>query len=217
MLRFKHIKFAYIAGGKVYSVTTDKSVENQRVKLTVTNEDGVISASVTSVTPIELLRLSAEFEYEFKSISRVFLNGYQSWTDSTEHPINGRLRGVDHIPKPIADKYAFSQYGDYTFTRYSLKKGVMHGFSYGYIRNYDVYDFIGSLNEDSGFTTIRTDCAAGRVLAFKECSELHIENSFEGLKLYIGRGSEDEVFDKWFGLMGIAKRDLPRIHGYTSW
>ncbi|MBP5267349.1 MAG: alpha-galactosidase, partial [Ruminococcus sp.] len=217
MLRFKHIKFAYIAGGKVYSVTTDKSVENQRVKLTVTNEDGVISASVTSVTPIELLRLSAEFEYEFKSISRVFLNGYQSWTDSTEHQINGRLRGVDHIPKPIADKYAFSQYGDYTFTRYSLKKGVMHGFSYGYIRNYDVYDFIGSLNEDSGFTTIRTDCAAGRVLAFKECSELHIENSFEGLKLYIGRGSEDEVFDKWFGLMGIAKRDLPRIHGYTSW
>ncbi|MBO4867816.1 MAG: alpha-galactosidase [Ruminococcus sp.] len=217
MLRFKHIKFAYITGGKVYSVTTDKTVENQRVKLTITNDNGVISASVTSVTPIELLRLSAEFEYDFKSVSRVYLNGYQSWTDSIEHPINGRLHGVDHIPKPIADKYAFSQYGDYTFTRYSLKKGVMHGFSYGYIRNYDVYDFIGSLNEDCGFTTIRTDCAAGRVLAFKECSELHITDSFEGLKLYIGRGSEEEVFDKWFGLMGMEKRDIPRIQGYTSW
>lgn len=124
MLRFRHIKFAYITGGKVYSVTTDKTVENQRVKLTVTNKDGVISASVSSATPIELLRLSAEFEYEFKSVSRVYLNGYQSWTDSVEHPINGRLRSVDHIPKPIADKYAFSQYGDYTFTRYSSKKAL---------------------------------------------------------------------------------------------
>ena len=217
MLKFKHIKFAYIAGGKVHSVTTDKTVENQRVKLTVTNEDGIISASVTSKTPIELLRLSAEFEYEFKSVSRVYLNGYQSWTDSVEHLPNSRLHGVDHIPKPIADKYAFSQYGDYTFTKYSLKKGVMHGFSYGYIRNYDVYDFIGSLNEDSGFTTIRTDCAAGKVLAFKECSELHIENSFEGLKLYIGRGSEDEVFDNWFGLMDKPRRDMRPIRGYTSW
>ncbi len=217
MLRFRHIKFAYITGGKVYSVTTDKTVENQRVKLTVTNKDGVISASVSSATPIELLRLSAEFEYEFKSVSRVYLNGYQSWTDSVEHPINGKLRGVDHIPKPIADKYAFSQYGDYTFTRYSSKKGVMHGFTYGYIRSYDMYDFIGSLNENSGFTTIRTDCGFGRVLAFKECSELHIEDHFEGLKLYIGSGSEEEVFDRWFELMDIPKRDIPKIHGYTSW
>lgn len=217
MLRFRHIKFAYITGGKVYSVTTDKTVENQRVKLTVTNEDGVISASVTSATPIELLRLSAEFEYDFKSVNRIFLNGYQSWTDSTEHLPYGRLHGIDHIPKPLAEKYAFSQYGDYTFTRYSLKKGVMHGFTYGYIRSYDVYDFIGSLNEDSGFTTIRTDRDKGRVLAFKECSELHIEDHFEGLKLYIGSGSEDEVFDRWFGLMGISPRTDKPISGYTSW
>ena len=217
MLEFRNIKFAYRADGKVYSVTTDKSVENQRVKLDISFEDGILRASVVSVTPIELLRLSAEFGYSFKSVSRVFLNGYQSWTDSVEHTPGGRLRGIDHIPKPIADKYAFSQYGDYTFTRYSTKKGVMHGFSYGYIRNYDVYDLIGSLNEDSGFTTIRTDCAEGRVMVFKECRDLMIDNSFEGLALFIGKGSEDEVFDRWFSAMGRKPLPAPPVSGYTSW
>ncbi|MBQ8966602.1 glycoside hydrolase family 36 protein [Ruminococcus sp.] len=217
MLVFKHIKFAYLAGGKVYSVTTGKTVENSRVKLKVENTGGVISASVETATPITLLRLSAEFEYDFKSVSRIFLNGYQSWTDSVEHTTADRLHGIGHIPKPLADRYAFSQYGDYTFTHYSMKKGSMHGFSYGYVRNYDVYDFIGSLNEQSGFTTIRTECSAGKLLAFKECNDLKIENSFDGLKLYIGQGSEDEVFDEWFRLMGIARRPASPVKGYTSW
>ena len=217
MLKLKNIKFAYRADGKVYSVTANKSVENQRVKLEISDADGIVSASVKTVTPIELLRLSAEFDYEFKSINRVFLNGYQSWTDSTEHSPSDRMRGIDHIPKPLADRYAFSQYGDYTFTRYSMKKGVMHGFTYGYVRSYDVFDFIGSLNEDSGFTTIRTDCAAGRVMAFKECRDLKIEQCFDGLKLFVGRGSEDEVFDKWFSLMGIQRRPAAPVFGYTSW
>ena len=217
MLKFKNIKFAYQADGKVHSVTTDKTVENQRVKLTVSYENDMVTASVKSVTPIELLRLSAEFEYEFKSVSRVFLNGYQSWTDSVEHTPNSKMHGIDHIPAPIAGKYAFSQYGDYTFTHYSMKKGVMHGFSYGYVRNYEIYDFIGSLNEDSGFTTIRTDLSSGKVIAFKECRDLQIDNSFEGLKLYVGQGNESEVFDRYFELFGRPALPAPKISGYTSW
>ena len=74
MLEFRNIKFVYMAEGKIFSVTTDKTVENKRVKLTVENDDGIISARIDSVTPIKLLRLSAEFGYDFKSISRIFLN-----------------------------------------------------------------------------------------------------------------------------------------------
>ena len=43
MLEFRNIKFVYMAEGKIFSVTTDKTVENKRVKLTVENEDGIIS------------------------------------------------------------------------------------------------------------------------------------------------------------------------------
>lgn len=217
MLEFRNIKFVYMAEGKIFSVTTDKTAKNKRVKLTVENEDGIISARIDSVTPIKLLRLSAEFGYDFKSISRIFLNGYQTWTESFEHTPAGKMRGIDHIPKPLQDKYVFSAYGDYGFTRYSTKRGAMHGFTYGYIRNYDSYDFIGSLNEDSGFTVIRTDCSEGKVMAFKECKDLEIESEYEGLRLYIGKGSEDGVFDKWFSLMGIKALTAPNITGYTSW
>lgn len=217
MLKLKNIKFAYMAGGKIFSVTTDKTVENKRVTLEISNEDGVISAWIKTVTPIKLLRLSAEFEYEFRSVTRVFLNGYQSWTDSIEHTPNGRMHGIDMIPKPIADKYAFSQYGDYNFTLYSMKKGNMHGYSYGYMRNYDNYDFIGSLNEDTGFTCIRANCPENKVICFKECKELEVSDCYEGLKLYSGSGSENEVFDRYFELMEIKLRSDAKIFGYTSW
>lgn len=217
MLKLKNIKFAYMAGGKIFSVTTDKSVENKRVSLDITNEDCILSASIKTVTPIKLLRLSAEFEYEFRSITRIFLNGYQSWTDSIEHTPNGRMHGIDMIPKPISDKFAFSQYGDYNFTLYSMKKGCMHGYSYGYIRNYENYDFIGSLNENTGFTCIRVNCPESKVICFKECKDLEVAESYEGLRLYTGSGTEDEVFDRYFELMDIKPRSTGSVFGYTSW
>ena len=217
MVRFQTVKFAYLVDGKVFSVTTDKTVSNQRVTLEVKNEDGVLSATVKTKTPIEILRLSAQFEYIFTARDRIFLNGYQSWTDSREKRPDGIMKGIDQIPKPLNDKYAFSQYGDYTFTRYSLKRGVMHGFSYGYIRNEDNYEFMGSLNEDCGFTSIRTDTSKNIIMAFKDCKNLMVNESYGGIKLYLGSGSEDEVFDRYFSLLGIEPPKAQPVFGYTSW
>ena len=131
MFELVNVRFAYRTGGKGYAVTTPESTGNSRISLEIKRNPETFSASVSSKSEIEIVKLSAEFSYGFAESDRVFLNGYQSWTDSYEQDIHGRVRGIDHIPDLVSDKYAFSAYGDYTFVRYSRTRGCIHGFSYG--------------------------------------------------------------------------------------
>ncbi|MBR5088784.1 MAG: alpha-galactosidase [Ruminiclostridium sp.] len=218
MMKLVNVKFAYRVNGKGYTVTTAESVKNSRISLDIKENTETFSAAVTTKSEIEIVKLSAEFECSFAERDRVFLNGYQSWTDSFEHRIDGRMRGIDHIPELVTDKYALSAYGDYTILKYSRKHGVMHGFSYGYVKHADgLYDFIGSLNENSGFTVIKVNTGKNTVTVEKDCSGLNIADSFDGLSLYIGNGTEKEVFDGYFAWLGIAPVREKPVSGYTSW
>lgn len=148
---------------------------------------------------------------------RVFLNGYQSWTDSREYETDEKMTGIDHIPKALVRKYNFDKYGDYNFVSYSDRAGDFHGFSYGYIRNNDEYILIGSLNERDGFTLIRVLSSDGEVSFEKDCEGKCFEGEFTALDIIAVNGTENEVFDKYFELSGIKCREAKPLRGYTSW
>lgn len=218
MPELKNVKFIYSVNGRRYGTDTTESVSNKRIDLDISYDGGFFTASITTRSPIEVVKLSAEFTYDFNTADKIFLNGYQSWTDSSEMSISGRMRGIDRIPAPIADKYAFSQYGDYTFVKYGKKRGMMHGFSYGYIKHeFGMYDFIGSLNENDGFTVISVDTAKGTITVEKDCGGLYVDEHYKGLSLYFGSGTYDRVFDDYFRLMDIPAPYAQPIRGYTSW
>lgn len=218
MFKFSNVRFAYRADGKGYTVTTAESVRNNRISLDIRQNTETFTASVKTKSEIELVKLSAEFEYDFTPDDRIFLNGYQSWTDSIEHDIKGRVRGIDHIPDLVSDKYAFASYGDYTFVKYSRTRGHIHGFSYGYVKHRDgIYDFIGSLGENSGFTIIKVNTDKKTVTVEKDCSGLNFTGSFDGISLYLGSGAENDVFDAYFAWLGIAPTAEKPVSGYTSW
>lgn len=218
MYKFLNVRFAYRAGGKGYTVTSAESVSNSRVSLEIKENTETFGVTVRSKSEIEIMKISAEFEYVFSPDDRIFLNGYQSWTDSAELPVDGRVRGIDHIPVTVREKYALAGYGDYTFAKYSRKRGHIHGFSYGYIKHSDgIFDFIGSLGEDKGFTMIKADSVKNIVTVEKDCRGLHTCGDYEGLSLYIGSGTENEVFDAYFAWLGIAPTEEEPVFGYTSW
>ena len=217
-LFFENIRFAYRVNGKGYSVYTTGGAHNNRIRLDTASDGEVFSATLRTKSEIELVSIRAEFTYEFKSDDRILLNGYQSWTDTVEKRIDGRVRGIDQIPGAISDKYAFSAYGDYDFVKYSKKRGHIHGFSYGYIRNsLGNYDFFGSLNENSGFTLIKVNTAANTVTFEKDCRGVFINGVYDALKIYHGAGAEGYVFDRYFELLNIPKSDEKPVFGYTSW
>ena len=218
MLKLNNVKFAYRVNGKGYSVTTAESIGNNRISLDIKESGETFNASIRSKSEIEIVKLAAEFEYEFKETDAIFLNGYQSWTDSYECDIHGKFRNIDLIPSPITDKYALSAYGDYDFVKYSRRRGNMHGWSYGYIKHDDgIFDLIGSLNENDGFTLVRVNTEKNTVTVEKDCTGYCFTGNYSGISLYIGKGTEDEVFDGYFAWQGIAPTKEKPVFGYTSW
>jgi len=218
MIKLDLVTFSYEHGDETFTVHTRRSIRSDLVSLNISTEGDVFTASLESSDEITITELTAVFRFGYCETDRIFLNGYQSWTDSIEHSIYDKMRGIEHIPYGIADKYSFSQYGDYNFTGYSGAPGELHGWSYGYVRNGETYNLIGSLSEDCGFTLIRTKTYSDELICSKDCRGLAINGKYDGLKLYIADGYEKDVFDGWFRELGIKLRpEAKPIYGYTSW
>ena len=149
---------------------------------------------------------------------KIFMNGYQTWTECPELPKWGRQRGTDHIPKFLLDKYAFDRYGDYHFVRYSKRKGMSHGFSYCYFRRGEHYRLVASLDETPGYTIFYYDAKAAVLRIERDCAGVcHGGSVFAAFDLFFAEGSEDEVFDAWFAALGCRPRTTKKLAGYSSW
>lgn len=217
MLKLRSVTFSYTENGERFFVQTTGSVRNACAAMEIGTEGDVFTVRLQSTRPIRIGTLSAQFAYDFSENDKLFLNGYQSWTDSCEHGIRDRMRGIGHIPGKVREKYRFSQYGDYNFADYPNRVGLLHGWSYAYIRNEAQFSFIGSLSEHTGFTRIVTDTAAGTVTLEKDCAGLMLCGDYTALKILLTDGTENEVFDRWFSLLGTRKPAAKPIFGYTSW
>ena len=143
MIKLESVTFSYEYGDETFTVHTRRSVKNDLVSLEISTEGDIFTASVESSEEIVITELTAKFRFGYCETDRIFLNGYQSWTDSFEHTIYDKMKGIDHIPFSISEKHAFSQYGDYNFTGYSGAQGELHGWSYAYIRTGESYNFFG--------------------------------------------------------------------------
>ncbi|MCR5718220.1 MAG: alpha-galactosidase [Oscillospiraceae bacterium] len=218
MLKLKNVYFSYTADGEPFSASTTRSLRTEDVALTIQTEGDIFTATLNAAREIRLDHIRAVFQCPLDPTDRVFLNGYQSWTDSHEHGICDKMRGNSHIPALLAKKYAFSQYGDYNFVQYGTEAGQLHGWSYGYIRSRSDYNFIGSLAEDSGFTLLRLNAEKQELTIEKDCHGLYLTGAFDGLRLLLTAGAEKAVFDRYFDLLGVKLRsEVKPIFGYTSW
>ena len=73
--------------------------------------------------------VTAETDVVIDDDEKIFMNGYQTWTNCPEYGKHDKIRGLHGIPKFLIDKFSFDRYGDYHFVDYPNKKGVTHGFS----------------------------------------------------------------------------------------
>ncbi len=149
---------------------------------------------------------------------RLFMNGYQTWTYCPEYKKTDKIRGLDHLPKFLIDKYSFDRYGDYHFIDYPNKPGKFHGFSYCYFRKGDKFRLFASLDESLGYTVFRYDSNKGVLSITRDCEGVeHSGGELTAFDLYFAEGSEEEVFDGWFAAMDIKPRTDKFLTGYSSW
>ncbi|MCH3942828.1 MAG: alpha-galactosidase [Atopobiaceae bacterium] len=182
--------------------------------------DGVSWRLVTRpASRVRILGCVARIALPVSKADSVFLNGYESWTDSWERSPRGRMRGLRRVPEGIVDKYVLDGSGDYRFTRYDDRPGRMHGFGYCYLRRGGQVTLVGSLCEDSGLTTVRTSAPDDEVTLEKEPPARALEpgSSRELVSFSVVEGELGEAVGRWLSLAGVRPRPASPVVGFTSW
>ena len=206
-----NLEFDLMEGASDQAVTINASikVEGKGNRLTITAK---------SAAEIKLIKLVVTINKQFSPENKLFLNGYQSWTASREFRIDERQPPLSRLLKPLYKKYNLKGYGDYSFNSYSGKKGVLHSYTYTYIRQSDGdIELSGSLSESNGFTLFRYDIQNSCVQIEKDCEGLLIQDEKVILDIWTATGSEDNLFDDYFNLQGLIDVKSSLCSGWTSW
>lgn len=186
--------------------------------ITVNDESGVKLTLIPS-RPITLISASLEFWHEYEKNEKFFVNGYQSWTTSSEMSAEDIYRGTTPlagVTKYTKDMAIIS--GDYAFTRYEPRPGFFHSFTYTYLRRGDEFELFGSLSERNGYTVFYSDMEKHIFSVEKDVEGLTISEPYEMFDIVRVVGGYNEVFDKYFAAMSLpAKKRVDRLTGYTSW
>jgi|GEM_PF-6649654 len=127
----------------------------------------------------------------------MFCNGFQSRSMSREYLQDEQMEPLPRT-RIASEKYS----GDHTYYIYQDRKGVLHSWTYTYVRrNNEEIEFLGSLDEDPGFTMIRFSHSYQSFRMERDCSGKVLENEpYTALHGYHRIGNEKVIFDEWAGL-----------------
>lgn len=221
LLNTRVLQFKYSALNENYEFEIDSNFENQHCiikhKINETEDASEVTIHIIPKCEIKIELLSIKLSYEFDHDDRIFVNGYQSWTDSKEFFVDEKMKTLSKLAKPLLPHYQFDKYGDYGFKSYSKHKGDFHGYTYGYIRNNKSYLLIGSLSEKEGYTILNTSSRKNEIIIEKECKDLVINTDYHAFNLVFITGDENYVFDTYFEKMKINKPSSKPMTGWTSW
>lgn len=207
------------SGEQTSLMSTDGETRGGLGTVALQRDGEILRVLLTPAFPVTVSDLRVRLPLNPAPADRIFLNGYQSWTDSREFTLREKMRGLHGVPRWLIEKYGLDRSGDYSFTDYPNCPGQLHGYSYGYLRRENEYRLFASLSERSGFTCFRFDAGDGAVTAEKEtCDRVYPAGETAVLaELFLADGGEQAVFDRWFAAMGIPQPAAPRLTGYTSW
>lgn len=209
----------YECNGEVFS--SDKR-ETPHFRIKDSFLQGRFTADMITKNDIRIKEFKVIFPYYYKKDSVVFINGYQSWTDSREYFTSEKMSGFSKwkkwvLTKPVNAHTGLCRSGDAFFCKYPKGRGEFFGYSYGYVRNDENIDLFASLSESSGYTIVRFDVKKSSVTAEKDFDGVLFSGDSRLIDFVHLNGGYDEVFDKWFEMMNIRCRRTEKKCGYTTW
>ena len=210
-------KLVYTKNAENISLSFSESVESNDLSIKVTHEPyggGTrFTAVLTPKTELIINACTAFTDEGLSKESRLFLNGYQTWTDSKEVTLEYSIPKLNLLAKPL-----IGMYGDYDFFRHSRSR--LHSYTYTYINNdSSAITLYGSLSEKSGYTVFEYDKTKSSLSVFKDCNGLCPQpgEPYVLFDLYIIKAQENAAFDLYFEAQNIK---IPRVKpctGWTSW
>lgn len=199
----------YRAAGAERTAASD----NNDLRLAVAAEGNRRAVTVTALTDLALV---AYREKNIAAVDRdgtVFLNGYQSWTDTKEFTLSEKEKDATRLPSFLRKKFALDRYGDATF--YPYEKGKLHGYDLFYARGGQEL-FILNDNVKTAWLAVEVERKTGQVSL---CSML------DGITLKAGESCtvcayyRTDDLAEGFALFASLWPGKPtaKLFGYTSW
>ena len=209
----------YKVDGKKYVCNSDNC---EHFSLDTTLEEGVLKVALNAKAKVSFLKFDLKFPYKFSKDDRIFVNGYQSWTDSMEYTPSGQMKELTRlteflVTKTVLKRIGLPKAGDILFWDYPRKSGIFYGWSYGYVRHGEDVEIFGSLTERYGYTVVTFDCNENQIIISKELEGVEYVGENKLLELAHICGKYDEAFDRYFDKMGVKSRETKKRCGYTSW
>ncbi len=206
------LKVQYSLNGKDF--VTSSNDDNLSFDYQITDNSLKVILNAKSHVKISLAEIF--YDHYFESSERFFANGYQSWTTSKEYKKGDRQIGLHNFSKLPFIRDISGATGDYSFTEYG--RDLFHSFSYTYMRKGEKVQFVGSLNERTGYTIFYADVRENVLAIVKDVDGVEISGEYELLNVCFFDGTYDSVFDKYFKLYPDKKTDrVKHLAGYTSW
>lgn len=208
------LHFNYKVDGKAKTATS----ANDDFSIDFVEDESSLKMTILPKKELTDFSFYIEKSYKFAIESRFFANGFQSWTDTKEFTKNEKMSGLGLVGKSFfGKKFGMKYVGDYTFVDPEQNAGEFHSFSLAYVRNDKAVDFVGSLNDRTGYTIIKADMNNNTIRYSKDLEGISISQPYTILDLYFTNGEYDEVFDKYFDALGVKPMTTEKIKGYTSW
>ena len=209
----KNFKFItnYWIDGKSISY---EGLSNKDFTLKVNEGDDVLKVEFIPNGKITNLNIIMQCDHDFIDTTKIFVNGYQSWTDSREFTRDEKLPRIKGLGKLVS---GIKMYGDELFVKYPNTNGVFHAYTYGYTRDDKKVCLFGSLTEKNGYTIITFDSINNNVKITKDLDGVIVENPINVFELAYIEGDYESAFDKYFELQELPPLKTKRTTGYTSW
>lgn len=147
----------------------------------------------------------------------IFVNGYQSWTDTKEFLVSEKIHDLKRVPKFLMKKYAFDKYGDSWFRKSNCKSGVFYGYTYAYIRRGNYYSLLGSINDFNSYTIFTFDTRQGRSFAEADIDGVVCDSQRTLFDYISANGDEAEVFNLYKKAFNLPSCRGDTLVGFTSW
>lgn len=175
---------------------------------------------------VTVVSVEAVLEFDLAGCDALYLNGYNSWTDSVERPARAATPTMGPIAAAGVAATTFDGPGDYRFFPQDGRPGHQHGWGYGYLRfggaaggDEGRVQLVGSLDEELGQTALVEDHRAGTLTLSKEppARVLEAGGRRELMAFCLVEGVLGECVDAWLGESGVVRRPAPALVGYSSW